>query len=237
MDQSTILLMPEKADAELAKVADAWTNLGGTVMRLGKYWIRDERIAQQPIAIYGNQAFALVLAQLYNVQLLSPNDALIADIKHHWVKRRLVQKQLAELQPADFPAFVKPVIPKLFLAGIFQDADVLAVQTAGLPQTESVLVSSIIAIQAEARAFVQDGTIKDLALYEGHADLESGLRFLESFVEAHKNNLPRAVVVDIAFDALLGWLVLELNACWGAGLNGCKAEKVIGCIVAATVNQ
>jgi hypothetical protein len=30
--------------------------------------------------------------------------------------------------------------------------------------------------------------------------------------------------------------ILEFNACWGAGLNNCKAEKVIECIIGATIN-
>jgi hypothetical protein len=52
----------------------------------------------------------------------------------------------------------------------------------------------------------------------------------------NKNQLPRVVVVDIAFSELTGWFILEFNACWGAGLNNCKAEKVIDCIIGATIN-
>lgn len=31
-----------------------------------------------------------------------------------------------------------------------------------------------------------------------------------------------------------GWAVVEFNAAWGAGLNGCDAEKVLPGIVAAS---
>ncbi|SHN40625.1 DUF4343 domain-containing protein [Chitinophaga sp. CF418] len=48
--------------------------------------------------------------------------------------------------------------------------------------------------------------------------------------------LPRVVVVDIAYNEQAGWFLLEFNACWGAGLNNCSAEKVIDCIVNATIN-
>ncbi|WP_394337843.1 hypothetical protein [Chitinophaga silvisoli] len=41
--------------------------------------------------------------------------------------------------------------------------------------------------------------------------------------------------MDLGFNEVLGWFVLEFNASWGAGLNGCRAEKVIDCILAATL--
>lgn len=47
---------------------------------------------------------------------------------------------------------------------------------------------------------------------------------------------PQAVVVDIAYSGQTGWFVLEFNACWGAGLNNCNADKVIECIIGATIN-
>jgi len=76
---------------------------------------------------------------------------------------------------------------------------------------------------------------KDFALYEGAADLVRGRQFISSFVNANKSHLPEVVVIDIAFSEAIGWFVLEFNACWGAGLNSCKAENVIDCIIAATV--
>jgi len=42
-----ILLIPEKADPETEQVFDAWAKQGGEVKRLGKYWIKDEELAQQ----------------------------------------------------------------------------------------------------------------------------------------------------------------------------------------------
>lgn len=49
-----------------------------------------------------------------------------------------------------------------------------------------------------------------------------------------RDQLPRVVVIDIAYNQEKGWFVLEFNACWGAGLNNCNAEKVIDCIIGAT---
>ena len=81
MDTSIILLIPQKTDIELEQVFSAWIENGGRVKRLDKFWIRDGELAKQKISIYGNQAFAFVVAQIYNVELLSPDDTLVARLK------------------------------------------------------------------------------------------------------------------------------------------------------------
>ncbi len=236
MDKSVILLIPEKTDIEFEQVFATWTKNGGRIKRLGKYWIKDEELANQPIAIYGNQAFALVLAQIYNVELLSPDDTLIARLAHTWTKRNIQLTQIAQLSASDFPIFIKPVVPKIFWAGIFQTLADFRKAIKGLPDEEEILVSTIVHnIQAEARCYVMDGVVKDIALYEGSGNLQEGEKFVAEFAKNNKDQLPRVVVVDIAFNELTGWFVLEFNACWGAGLNNCKAEKVIDCIIGATV--
>jgi hypothetical protein len=106
----------------------------------------------------------------------------------------------------------------------------------GLVDEESILVSSIVDIQAEARCYVIDGEIKDIALYEGEADVETSKVFLRDFLQSNLQHLPFTFVVDIAYSDNVGWFVLEFNACWGAGLNNCSAEKVIDCIIGATVS-
>jgi ATP-grasp domain, R2K clade family 2 len=233
----TILLIPEKTDAEFEQVFATWTNRGGRIQRLGKYWIRDEALSAYDIAIYGNQTFALVLAQIYEVTLLSPDDTLIARLEHSWTRRHITLQQIGQMTAADFPVFIKPVIPKIFIAGIFDTLADFQQVTAGLNAGEEILVSSIVpSIQAEARSFIKDGVIMDIALYEGAADLAAGRSLVADFIRHKKEELPRVVVVDIAYAAATGWFVLEFNACWGAGLNNCKAENVIDCIISATKN-
>lgn len=68
---ATTLLIPEKTDVEFGEVLSIWTARGGQLKRLGKYWIKDKELANSRLAIYGNQTFSLVLAQIYNVGLIS----------------------------------------------------------------------------------------------------------------------------------------------------------------------
>jgi hypothetical protein len=42
------------------------------------------------------------------------------------------------------------------------------------------------------------------------------------------------VVVDVGFIDGRGWAVVEFNAAWGAGLNGCDPDKVLPAIVVAS---
>ena len=237
MYTAPILLIPEKTDVEFDQVVTAYTKRGGRVKRLGKYWVKDEELAVEQIAIYGNQAFALVLAQIYELELLSPDDTLITRLEHTWTKRTVELKQLGDVKEADFPVFIKPVIPKMFLAGVFQHIADLKKATEGLPDTEEILVSTIIDnIQAEARCYLLNGEVQDIAFYEGNADLAAGKAFITAFATANKEQLPATVVADIAFASQTGWFVLEFNASWGAGLNNCNAEIVLNCILAATFN-
>jgi len=46
--------------------------------------------------------------------------------------------------------------------------------------------------------------------------------------------LPMTVVVDVGFVGGRGWTVIEFNAAWGAGLNGCNPERFLPAIVAAS---
>lgn len=103
MERKSILLIPEKTDPEFETLFEAWTASGGSLKRLGKYWIKEEALTQVPIAIYGNQTFALVLAQIYEVILLSPDDLLMARIGNGWVKRNIQVISKKEAASAHVP--------------------------------------------------------------------------------------------------------------------------------------
>lgn len=233
----TILLIPEKTDIEFEQVFKTWTDNGGEIKRLGKYWIKDESLNKEKIAIYGNQTFALVLAQIYNVELISPDDKDIARLDQIWIKREIEIKKNSDITEKNFPIFIKPVVPKSFIASVFLTLEEFEEATKGLDKTEELLTSTIVKdITAEARGYLKNGLVKDIALYEGNADIKEGEIFLQKFAEKNLDLLPEVVVIDIAYSEKLGWFVLEFNACWGAGLNNCNAEKVIDCIIDATKN-
>ena len=250
MKIATTLLIPAKSDVERDRVAQAWEAAGGRVRRVEKFWVKPDLADNEAVAIYGNDTFAQVLAQVLGLQLLSPDDALIGRISKEWTKRTVLQRDLeyllrskdprwkaaapSDIAKIDFPLFVKPVIPKQFVAAVYQSLSELQAATLDLPGKEAVLTSEKVEISAESRFFVLDGEPQASAIYEGEGDLAEAELLVSAFAQAHASDLPRTYVVDLAFNPDLGWFMLEFNSAWGAGLNGCDPQKVLHCIAAAT---
>lgn len=149
------------------------------------------------------------------------------------MKRLLRMKTLADVDVMDFPCFAKPLVPKLFRAGIYDSTDALRRECERLDDHTAVLFSDIVPITAEMRAFVLNGDITTSAIYEGDADCTSGEHFLRECIHANSALLPATTVIDCAWIDGEGWAVLEANAAWGAGLNGCDPRGVIPCLIAA----
>lgn len=229
------LVTSDKHDPELDAVCEEWESRGGKVFRLGKFWIPDPEVSQSQIAIYGSLAFSMVVAQVYGVELVSPDDSTIASLPWKWLKRTIAIRSIADLSETDFPVFMKPVQPKLFLASIFNSKADFDNATRGVDTHSLCLVSEIIPdIQCEARCFIKDGSVLDSSLYEGEEDQALLMEFADLFASEHSHILPRTYVADFGFSPTRGWFVIEFNASWGAGLNGCFAAKVWEAIDLAT---
>jgi hypothetical protein len=80
-----------------------------------------------------------------------------------------------------------------------------------------------------------EGQVLDSAVYEGGMKAADAETFVAALTRAMP--LPRTVVVDVGFVDGRGWCVIEFNAVWGAGLNGCDPNKVLPAIVAASGPQ
>ncbi len=226
-----ILVLPEKADSERDQVAQAWIAHGGSAEKLGRFW---EPPAYDPrtVRLYGNDTFCLVLAQKLGLTLLSPADDLLLQLPQHMVKRKLQRVPLSAAADIPYPYFVKPLVPKQFKAAVYSSAAELLAQCQGLDAEAMLLTSDIITLQSEVRAFVHQAQVLDAAVYEGEAHLPDAMAFLASV--AAEPALPRSCVVDVGYAQGLGWVVIEANAAWGAGLNGCDADKVLAAIEGAT---
>ena len=128
--------------------------------------------------------------------------------------------------------FVKPVTPKQFRGAVYESNDALAAECRGLPGSTAIFVSEPLSFAAEARTFVMDGLVLDAAIYEGKSEAVDARKFVEALT--HSMSLPRTVVVDVGFINGRGWAIIEFNAAWGAGLNGCDPDKVLPAIVMAS---
>jgi len=236
MLKNEILIIPHKKDLERDALAQVWTRLGGEVLRIDKFWIKPSIKPNKRISIYGNDTFSLVMAQILELKLLEPKDEYITDLDFQWTKRRIKIDNWSNAKDLVYPIFIKPVKPKLFQSKVYQNYNEFVITTQNIDSNEPLIVSDIISIQSEMRAFVFDNVILDIAIYEGNAEIKQGKEFLKSFIELNLGQLTQSYVVDIGFNQKKGWFIIEFNASWGAGLNYCDPAKIINAIRGATIN-
>ena len=182
--------------------------------------------------MYGADSFCLVLQQKLGFDLCSPEDDLLMRVPVRFLQRRIVICTLGEASALPFPVFIKPVVPKQFRGAVYQSKESLAEECRGLLPAIKVFAAEPVRFTAEVRCFAMGGRVLDAAVYEGRADSAEAVRFIREVIPSVK--IPEAVVVDVGFIAERGWGVIEFNAAWGAGLNGCDAGKVLPAIVAAS---
>jgi hypothetical protein len=224
-------LISDKTDLERDSVAEAFAERGGAVHRIGRFW--DPPVFDPPtVRVYGADSFCLVLQQKLGLMLCSPHDELLLRVPSEFLKRRITHRALGEISAITFPSFVKPVVPKQFRGAVYQSNEELAAECHGLSPDTALFVSELVAFSAEARTFVLDGRVLDAAVYEGNGEASGAGTFVTALT--HAISLPRTVVVDVGFIDSRGWAVVEFNAAWGAGLNGCGPKKVLSAIVAAS---
>jgi hypothetical protein len=84
-------------------------------------------------------------------------------------------------------------------------------------------VSEPVTFSAKVRTFVLDGRVLDAAVYEGEAELSGAVDFVGALTKSIV--LPLTVVIDVGLADGRGWAVIEFNASWGAGLNGCEGSS------------
>ena len=126
---------------------------------------------------------------------------------------------------------------KIFTAGILRllyDFEKVKEELRGY---EEVLVSPAIDnIRAKTRSHIMNRMIKDIALYGASVGPAWGKFFLTVFLKLNKYELSSVFAAGLAYNEQIGRLILEFNI-FSSQLNNCKADNVIDCIVAGTINK
>lgn len=225
------LVIPEKYDLERDLVAKTWESQGGRVARLGRFWDPPSSFLESPIAIYGPEVFCEVLAQQLKLKLCTPSDTLLLDVPERFVKRRIWSTCLSKLVSELFPVFVKPVQPKLFKASVYSTLTDLSRVCRGLGPDTALLLSEPVEFASEYRLFILKDKVLDQACYEGSSPVEGLAEFAYELATTVKR--PKSIVIDVGWTPK-GWSVVEFNATWGSGLNGCRPHFVLPAILEAT---
>lgn len=228
--EQTILIISDKPDIERDSVAEAWQARGGEILRLGRFWEPPD-LSGKDVRVYGADTFCLVLVQKLGLDLISPVDELIFEVPPALLGRSISKHSLGDAKGFSYPCFIKPLTPKQFRAAVYADFEELLAETRDLDMSEGILRSEVVQIVAEARFFMLDGAVASGAVYEGEGDLSAAEVATERV--AKEMDLPRTVVVDMGLLDTGTWVVIEFNATWGSGLNGCDPECVVDCIGAS----
>lgn len=226
-----VLVISDKPDVERDAVAAAWEAAGGQVLRLGRFWEPPSLDATR-VRVYGADAFCQVLAQKLSLTLVTPSDDLLLRLPPSVIKRSIHAATVADIESIAFPSFVKSYIPKLIRSRVYASVADLSGELKGLEPTTQLLVSEIVELTAEARSWVLDGEVLSIACYEGDADLASARTLATETAPA--TLVPSSCVIDVGLTRDRGWIVIEANAAWGAGLNGCDALAAARCIARAS---
>jgi hypothetical protein len=225
------LCIPAKSDSERDAVAAAWRARGGDVVALDRFW-DPPLLDRSAVRLYGNDTFCLVVAQKLGLTLISPPDDLLIRLGPAASQRAVAAQTLSQALLGPFPAFIKPLVPKVFRAAVYPGADALRAETVGLQFDTPILNSEIVSFEAEARAWVLNGEIKSCAIYEGDGRVDAAREFLQTIVV--NPLIPTTCVLDAGFIPGRGWALIEANATWGAGLNDCDAAAAAECLEWAT---
>ncbi len=228
-----LLVIPDKPDIERDAVAKVWEEQGGKVKRIGRFWEPPE-LDREKIRLYGNHIFCMILAQKLDLKLISPPDDLLVHVSQEWLKRYIRISTIAEAEQFGYPCFIKPLAPKIFSAGKYSSYVELLQECKQLDYKTPIIYSDIVEISSEVRLFILNGEVCTASVYEGEADINDAKSFMSSFLSKNTEKIPTACVIDIGYIVGQGWAVIEANAAWGAGLNGCDPLAAAMCIAEAT---
>ena len=224
-------LIPDKPDIERDALAEAFSRYGGSVHRIGRFW-EPPNFDPATVRVYGPDTFCLVLQQKLGFALCSPEDDLLLRTPVKYLQRTLTRHTIGEARHIVYPAFIKPLMPKQFRGMVYRSEASFTGECRGLTRETAVVVAEVVAFTAEVRCFVLNGRVLSAATYEGSADVADAKNLVEEVARAV--SVPRTVVIDVGFIADRGWAVVEYNASWGAGLNGCDPERVLPAVLAAS---
>lgn len=119
------LVIPFKPDFERDAVAREWERQYDSVLRLDRFWEVPDGLNVSQTELYGNDTFCLVVAQKLGLELLTPDERLIASASHHLTRRVIRHVTLDEALRSKFPVFAKPALPKEFRGAVYDSPDAL----------------------------------------------------------------------------------------------------------------
>jgi hypothetical protein len=229
-EDTPILVVPPAPYPEQLPVHRVWQQRGWPLYRIARL-SEEIDLPRERVKLYGDFEFCVVVARALDLKLVSPPDDFLATLPAEWLHRRLWAATLEELRGEPFPLFVKPLSPKLFHAAVYPGFGALLRATEGLAGSTPVIASEPVTFACEARCLVLDAKVLSCSVYQGEGSSEEAGRFAQDLLRL--THPAPTFVVDVGYIRGRGWAVIEANAVWGAGLNGCDPSAMVDCVAAA----
>lgn len=229
------LLLPARYTEDSVALWRTALALGWDVQRLGSP--RCDPAWKDPV-IYLDALLGGLVAGELGLELLSPPLDWLCRLPLEYRRRDVSFYTWKEARALEGPAFFKPADDKWFPARVYPSGGAIDVPEE-FDETAPLLVAEPVTFETEYRFFALDRQVLTGSLYsrQGERDLDGEVdpaaRELAARVLAEVD-APRALVLDTGFTREHGWVVVEANPAWAAGLYNCDPEQALRVIAACS---
>lgn len=235
-----LILAPRVTDDSVAMWRAA-RDAGWQTQRLANWRVPNElKSFTGDIAIYAEPLFAEAVVDQLDLMLLEPPMDWLVKLPKALRHRKVSIMRLSEARSRVTNQFVKPAEGKAFEPKVYAKGEDLPT----LEQVEDiqVLVSEPVTFLNEFRCFVLEGEVVSASPYWrndalaqtvdgswpflGSEEAEA-MAFAKKVLTHPEVTHPPAFVLDVGCTQQHGWVVIEGNPCWGAGLYGCSPSAAL----------
>ncbi|WP_327111299.1 ATP-grasp domain-containing protein [Streptomyces sp. NBC_01341] len=231
------LILPPRLTASARMLGDAARRRGLRTVHLPDREVPDG-LRDGRAYLHAGPAFADAVAPALGIAPLEAPADWLAHLPAAFVHREIRAMPIREAYGLRRPAFVKSPNDKSIPALVYTDGSRLPGPDAVDPET-IVLVSDVVAFEAEYRLHLLDGQVHTGSRYAvaGRLDLAplsaSAHAFGSELLAAARDTLPSAIVVDIGVIGPGRWAVVEANAAWASGCYACDPDRALDVVLRA----
>ncbi|MFH9616128.1 ATP-grasp domain-containing protein [Streptomyces pratensis] len=188
--------------------------------------------------LHAGPSFADAVAPALDIAPLEAPADWLARLPAAFVRREIRAVPIGEAYGLRRPAFVKSPNDKSIPALVYADGSRLPGPDA-VDTGTTVLVSDVLAFDAEYRLYLLDGQVHTGSRYATRgklhlAPLSAGARaFGSELLAACGHTLPSAIVVDVGLTDAGQWAVVEANAAWASGCYSSDPDRALDVVLRA----
>jgi hypothetical protein len=201
------------------------------------------------IAAYGDGLTARLVAEKYNLKLVSASVDWLLTLPQEYVHRRIEAIRYEDLRASVEPRFIKCTDTKWFYPGVFIGQ--LPEPAEDMPKDEVVLVQEPVSWLYEFRYFILDREIRASCQYKLMGKPSSSPSgcwitqpwnereardFLNCFLK-ESIDIPEATVIDVGKIEGRGLAIVEANPAYGSGIYDCNPRQVLEVVERACRNE